>query len=74
MPSPETTPAPAPKPDKPKKLRFFLDSEFNEHAAAFALDPRNPNAYNLLADTFVLQRRFPEAVPIAIRLLALARE
>ena len=24
----------------------------------FALDPRNPNAYNLLADTYVLQRRF----------------
>jgi len=25
---------------------------------AFALDPRNPNAYNLLADTYVLQRDF----------------
>src|SRR5207237_10891124 len=33
-----------------------------DFSTAVALDPRNPNAYNLLADTYVLQRRFPEAV------------
>jgi TolB-like protein len=30
--------------------------------AAIKLDPRNPNAVNLLADTYVLLRRFPEAL------------
>jgi hypothetical protein len=28
---------------------------------AVQLDPRNPNAYNLLSDTYILERRFPEA-------------
>jgi serine/threonine-protein kinase len=32
-----------------------------EFATAVRLDPRNPNAVNLLVDTFVLERRFPEA-------------
>jgi TolB-like protein/Tfp pilus assembly protein PilF len=32
-----------------------------EFATAVKLDPRNPNAVNLLVDTFVLERRFPEA-------------
>ncbi len=32
-----------------------------DFATAVKLDPRNPNAVNLLADTFVLERRFPEA-------------
>ena len=32
-----------------------------DFATAVKLDPRNPNAVNLLADTFILERRFPEA-------------
>jgi TolB-like protein/Flp pilus assembly protein TadD len=32
-----------------------------DFATAVRLDPRNPNAVNLLADTFILERRFPEA-------------
>jgi TolB-like protein len=32
-----------------------------DFARAVKLDPRNPNALNLLVDTFVLERRFPEA-------------
>lgn len=32
-----------------------------DFATAVELDPRNPNAVNLLVDTFVLERRFPEA-------------
>jgi TolB-like protein len=35
-----------------------------DFATAFAIDPRNPNAYNLLADTFVLERRLSEAVHV----------
>ncbi len=35
-----------------------------------ALDPRNPNAYNLLADTYVLERRFPDALEVSNRVLA----
>jgi TolB-like protein/Tfp pilus assembly protein PilF len=33
-----------------------------DFSKAVAHDPRNANAYNLLADTYVLQRRFSEAV------------
>jgi len=33
----------------------------HDFATAVKLDPRNPNAVNLLVDTFVLERRFPEA-------------
>ena len=32
-----------------------------DFATAVKLDPRNPNAVNLLVDTFILERRFPEA-------------
>jgi tetratricopeptide (TPR) repeat protein len=32
-----------------------------DFATAVRLDPRNPNAVNFLVDTFVLERRFPEA-------------
>ncbi len=32
----------------------------NDFKTAVKLDPRNPNAVNLLADTYVLLRRFPE--------------
>ena len=33
----------------------------SDFATAVKLDPHNPNAVNLLVDTFVLERRFPEA-------------
>jgi tetratricopeptide (TPR) repeat protein len=41
-----------------------------DFSTAVALDPRNPNAYNLLADTYNLQRRFPEAVQTYERVIA----
>jgi len=44
-----------------RRRNHWLEAE-RDFSTAVALDPRNPNAYNLLADTFVLQRRFPEAV------------
>src|ERR1043166_7681854 len=64
------------RPSLPNSSPFFILSGYitrrrNHFAAAerdfstaFALDPRNPNAYNLLADTYVLQRRFSEAVQV----------
>jgi TolB-like protein/Tfp pilus assembly protein PilF len=44
-----------------RRRNHWLEAE-RDFSKAVALDPRNPNAYNLLADTYVLQRRFPEAV------------
>jgi TolB-like protein/Tfp pilus assembly protein PilF len=41
-----------------------------DFSTAVTLDPRNPNAYNLLADTYTLQRRFSEAVQVYERVLA----
>ena len=41
-----------------------------DFSTAVALDPRNPNAYNLLADTYRLQRRFPETVQTYERVIA----
>jgi TolB-like protein/Tfp pilus assembly protein PilF len=41
-----------------------------DFSTAFAIDPRNPNAYNLLADTYVLERRLPEAVRVYDNLFA----
>src|SRR5437667_7282534 len=52
-----------------RRRNHFADTE-RDFSTAFALDPRNPNAYNLLADTYVLQRRFPEAVHVYDNLLA----
>jgi TolB-like protein/Tfp pilus assembly protein PilF len=52
-----------------RRRNHFPDAE-RDFATAVALDPRNPNAYNLLADTYVLQRRFPEAVQVYERVLA----
>jgi TolB-like protein len=37
---------------------------------AVKLDPRNPNAVNLLTDTYVLTRRFPEAIRTYDRAIA----
>src|SRR5438067_3715994 len=62
------------RPGLPNSTPFFILSGYinrrrnhfpeakRDFSTAVALDPRNPNAYNLLADTYVLRRRFPEAV------------
>src|SRR5438552_11212175 len=62
------------RPGLPNSTPFFILSGYinrrrnhwpeaeRDFSTAVALDPRNPNAYNLLADTYVLQRRFREAV------------
>ncbi len=42
----------------------------NDFAAAVKLDPRNPNAVNLLADTCILLRRYDEAVETYARAIA----
>jgi TolB-like protein len=52
-----------------RRRNHFAEAE-RHFSTAFALDPRNPNAYNLLADTYVLQRRFPEAVHVYDNVLA----
>ena len=52
-----------------RRRNHFHEAE-RDFFTAFALDPRNPNAYNLLADTYVLQRRFPEAVHVSDNVLA----
>ena len=70
------------RPGLPNNTPFFILSGYinrrrnhwdiaeREFATAVAHDPRNPNAYNLLADTFVLQRQFPRAVEIYERVRA----
>jgi tetratricopeptide (TPR) repeat protein len=74
------------RPGLPNSAAFFILSGYinrrrnhwveaeRDFSRAVALDPRNPNAYNLLADTFVLQRRFPEAVQTYDRVLAAGEE
>jgi TolB-like protein len=52
-----------------RRRDHFPDAE-RDFSTAFVLDPRNPNAYNLLADTYVLQHRFPEAVHVYDNVLA----
>src|SRR5947199_9240235 len=52
-----------------RRRNHFADAE-RDFSTAFALDPRNPNAYNLLADTYVLERRFPEAIHVYDNVLA----
>jgi TolB-like protein/Tfp pilus assembly protein PilF len=61
------------RPGLPNSMPFFVLSGYinrrqghwteaeRDFATAVRLDPRNPNAVNLLVDTFVLERRFPEA-------------
>ncbi len=61
------------RPGLPNSVSFFNLSGYinrrqghwaeaeSDFATAVKLDPRNPNAVNLLVDTFVLERRFPEA-------------
>src|SRR5438045_4404330 len=62
------------RPGLPNSTPFFILSRYinrprnhwpeaeRDFSTAVALDPRNPNTYNLLADTSVLQLRFREAV------------
>ena len=56
-----------------RRRNHWLEAE-RDFSTAVALDPRNPNAYNLLADTYVLQRRFPEAVQTYERVLAVGEQ
>ena len=70
------------RPDLPNSTPFFILSGYinrrrnhfpeaeRDFSTAFALDPRNPNAYNLLADTYVLERRSFEAVKVYDNVLA----
>ncbi len=70
------------RPGLPNSTPFFILSGYinrrrnnwsqaeRDFSTAVALDPRNPNAYNLLADTYRLQRRFPEVVQTYERVLA----
>jgi len=52
-----------------RRRNHFHEAE-RDFSTAFALDPRNPNAYNLLADTYLLQHRFAEAVHVYDNVLA----
>src|SRR5205807_7306669 len=52
-----------------RRRNHFADAE-RDFSTAFALDPRNPNAFNLLADTYVLERRLLEAVHVYDNVLA----
>jgi TolB-like protein len=52
-----------------RRRNHFPEAE-RDFSTAFAIDPRNPNAYNLLADTYALERRFPEAVHVYDNVLA----
>jgi TolB-like protein/Tfp pilus assembly protein PilF len=52
-----------------RRRNHFANAE-RDFSTAFALDPRNPNAYNLLADTYVLERRFPGVVHVYENVLA----
>jgi tetratricopeptide (TPR) repeat protein len=70
------------RPGLPNSSPFFILSGYinrrrnhwpeaeRDFSTAMALDPRNPNAYNLLADTYVLERRFPKALEVSDRVLA----
>ncbi len=69
------------RPGLPNSAPFFILSGYinrrhnnwpeaeRDFKTATALDPWNPNAYNLLGDTYVLQRRFPEALQVSDRVL-----
>src|SRR5438034_7918840 len=46
-----------------RRRNHFPEAE-RDFSTAFALDPRNPNAYNLLADTYMLERRLMDAVHV----------
>src|SRR5436305_4662509 len=52
------------------RRRDHLADAERDFSTAFALDPRNLYAYNLLAYTYVLQHRLPEAVHVYDNVLA----
>ena len=70
------------RPGLPNDTAFFILSGYinrrrnnwaqaeRDFSEAVALDPRNPNAYNLLADTYNLQRRYLLAAQVYERVLA----
>jgi TolB-like protein/Tfp pilus assembly protein PilF len=70
------------RPGLPNDTAFFILSGYinrrrnnwaqaeRDFSTALALDPRNPNAYNLLADTYNLQRRHLLAAQVYDRVLA----
>jgi TolB-like protein len=52
-----------------RRRNHFPEAE-RDFSTAFAIDPRNPNAYNLLADTYMLERRLIEAAHVYDNVLA----
>ena len=70
------------RPGLPNDTAFFILSGYinrrrnnwtqaeRDFSTAVALDPRNPNAYNLLADTYNLQRKHLQAAQVYDRVLA----
>ncbi|MFL6538191.1 MAG: FlgO family outer membrane protein [Chthoniobacterales bacterium] len=56
------------------RRRNHWDVAERDFSHAIELDPRNPNAYNLLADTYVLERRFPDAIKVYDRAFASGEE
>lgn len=52
-----------------RRRNHFPEAE-RDFSTAFAIDPRNPNAYNLLADTYFLERRFSETIKVYDNVLA----
>jgi TolB-like protein/Tfp pilus assembly protein PilF len=70
------------RPGLPNSTPFFILSGYinrrrnrfpeaeRDFSTAMALDPRNPNAYNLLSDTYFLERRYAESVQNYARVLA----
>ena len=52
-----------------RRRNHFPEAE-RDFSTAFAIDPRNPNAYNLLADTYMLERRLSEAQHVYDNVLA----
>src|SRR4029077_16722099 len=70
------------RPGLPNNVPFFVISGYihrrqnhwsqaeSDFAKAVQIDPRNPNAVNLLADTYVLERRFIEGIATYDRAVA----
>jgi TolB-like protein/Tfp pilus assembly protein PilF len=70
------------RPGLPNDTAFFILSGYinrrrnnwtqaeRDFSDAVALDPRNPNAYNLLADTYILERRHLLAAQVYERVLS----
>src|SRR5436309_2168714 len=70
------------QPGLPNDTAFFILSGYinrrrdnwaqaeRDFSDAVALDPRNPNAYNLLADTYNLQRRYVASTQVYDRVIA----